>query len=51
MGTFEGRLTWLIRQGSEWLLGDVVGDIFADAVLEAWSVLYPAAEVPDSWWV
>lgn len=29
-------LRWLVRQGSSFYLGDVLGDLFADAVLTDW---------------
>lgn len=48
---FEGQLLWIIRQGSSWWFGDVLGPIIADAVVTSWNTLWNTGEVPDSWWV
>lgn len=45
MADFNGQMAWTIRRGAEWLLGPVVGSLFADAVLSQWSALDP----PEHW--
>ena len=49
VGDFDGVLRWLVKQGSEWYYGPLVGPAFADEVLAGWSRLYggPTYE----WWV
>lgn len=42
---FNGVIAWAVRQGSEWLLGPVVGALFADAILSQWSPIQP----PEHW--
>ena len=41
VGTYEGRFVWVLQQASTYLLGDFVGDLFADAVMAGWSPYVP----------
>jgi len=42
---FEGVLRWSVQTGATLRLGEVIGPVFADAVLASWTTLYPPRDV------
>lgn len=41
VGTFDEGARWIIGAGSDWRLGPLIGDLFADAVGAAFSAIMP----------